>query len=315
MKEKKHVIILIIIIVIIVCSKINHNKYLETINKNTSQVSYSINVNKDGDYLYINNNEINVDITINNGDNDCSIGVFIFANGIAQRYYTSDNDSLSYIIPYHIKANNEKKITLNFTPTIENITGDISIVFGSMVNPNVKLLKDTNNIGFNQNIFFLSPYKVINNDNLCLNKNKQLTIDYSFYNQPINKDIIDEYSKTDKDGNTINYLDENVILSTNEENHIVIKDKRIYGDLYLYGGESAEYVISAYINNDLASVFNDNYYSEVSTNKDNYTVIKIDCDISKYNLNRYNTLYFIAIPVNGNTNLSGYKSDSIIFKK
>lgn len=316
MKKINLTLLICLIIVIIITNLQNLNK--STDKKETSQnitASYGIKIENqengfkyDGDYICTN-------IIYQNSNINCDVGILLFVNGIPQPYYTSDYNKQSYIHPYELLSNEEKKISIKFIPLIGKKGDNISILVGSMINPSTKLTKTTTTLGNNQKIFFLNPYIIrsqINSNNIILYSN-----DYS--SNKLNSSTLEKYTYIKSDGSKINILDKDVVFELSDDdnnplNKIESINNTLYCNIQLISGKEEEYTLTAYINHKPVPLFNNRYYASVKTKSGYKIKINVDFDLSKINISKYNSFYVIAIP-KSNDSKAIQTSTAILYTK
>lgn len=271
--------------------------------------AYGIKINQGSGIIEYNGDTISFDANFENGPVDCEVGLLIFVNGIPQKYFTDEIKNSNYIIPIKLIQNTRQNVKIHFKPISEIPEGMLNICIGSMLNPSVKPDNKNFIFGNNHKIFFQPSFQ-LQSSGISTQQ------DYSpkYKKKVIPDEIKSFYIHTSDRGEIVNALDFTTIMQVkiNNEatNRLQIKNGKLNCDVEFYGGKDNEYILSAYINHNPASVFDGKQFLRLKTSKGNMSIFNINCDLDKYNLDEYNTFYIVAIPITGKGN--AYKLDSCL---
>lgn len=261
---------------------------------------------------------------VENSGEDNDFGLMLFVNGFRQPYHT-ESDSENKIIHIIDVNKNEKKIqTIEFEPVVGDKGDEVSVEIVTIFNPNF-IQNGNSNYEFNHRITSLYPSSLnitqitgASEPNICTN----------YESTPITDETRLKF--VDTSNPEINLLDNNVYIEVlknnlfythedyiNSEIDIQPYNKEDLISLCMYGGEPCTYRVSMYINHELVVGAFDGYdYIDITTSNDAICKKTIDINGLNLSLNKYNHIYFIAVPFYANRNYDErmvIKSDSVTF--
>lgn len=252
---------------------------------------------------------INVDFTFSNKDVPCEVGTMIFVNGMVQPYNAENYENIT-ILPVSIGSNEKKIVSVKFNPSNLECGKTVPVHFISVLNPSFMPEKESVSYGNNLKILQLFPYKLTPSKDTLKSDCKICNL---YEKEIINQDFAEEYIIYDDYGNIKqNRLENEVFLKPiiqNSDydncisNHEIIK-------LQAFGGKECIYRISMFINNTLVeNTFDGMPYIDMQLNSNEICSKKIILENINMELEEYNHLSFIAIPMD---NDFSYNASSII---
>ncbi len=237
--------------------------------------------------------DVTVNYFIQNGSINCSIGLFVFANGYIQPYKINGIEKNMHY--FELKKNALKQFKISFNPVVGQKGDNNIIYFASMLNPQILATKSNQkSFGVNHSInqlrpfsfFYNSTYNPIKVNTQVKNKaisDQSIFLNKSIYSQDFKKDYFAELKVLgDK------FEKNNSIIETNAGNKIILELNTF--------GISGNYHAVVYIDHKPIKVFSDSEYLEFNIKNNSITSKTFEIDTN--DLTGQHELYAIIIPNN-----------------
>jgi len=254
----------------------------------------------------------------NSADKKCGFALLMFVNGIRQPYQFdgSDEDILHH---YDVNSKEKKTATIRFSPVTGKKCDTLSVYIVTMFEPTFSPVSTTPEYGHNFRISQMSPVTIDITDSTG---NSDISICTDYIRTEISSEMRSEYNQIDVDGNISgNSLENSQLLFGVIKNGAYISPseritasietltdaslftKNDFIDLWVSGGgEECKYRVSMYVNHKLVEGAFDGYdYLDVAPSKDVICSKKIELSTLNVQLDEYNHIYFMAVPIEQNT--------------
>lgn len=247
-----------------------------------------------------------------------SVGILIFVDGVPQPYKVSDNAE-SYMHIQEAPAAQKTSFSFSFTPVYGKKGQSMSVRFLSILNPQLRPDKPTYLFGHTgaMTTFFPRTLEI---------KQDVPTTAPQYPRLPAQRNMteeeIDQVIYTNSREQTINKLNAfNLFVeetSQSKDNCIEVKNGTFTAETQAFGGPATDYVLIPYINyipvtaGDFPGLLTIQEGKTIFRETFTFDVSKLDKDV--YHLERYNTFYMLAIPLDGNTMLDPMKSQSWVLE-
>ena len=266
--------------------------------------------------IYNDDGTCSIDYTIDNGDVDVELGVYLFINGDMQKYTTENNNECLFMHCFDVEKKTKKTFKLTFNPIVSKKSEKFYIRVCNILNPNT--IPDSKYFQYGINTYITDGFpKKISNKNVKVVE-KKVSI---YKSTEMSEDKIKEYQYTDDRGNFKDKLSSArfELVEINEEytNWLKINKDSISCNLRAMGGMKSNYNIYAFINNrcineDDAVEFD----LEGETSEINETIeMNFSSMIDECSINKYNSFSVIACPKDGEEFNSICKTNSVIAMK
>lgn len=239
--------------------------------------------------------ELNLTITVDNADAQCEVGMLVFIDGIAQKYYLTEEAEASYVIPIQLEEQTQTEFSLHLKPTF-GITGtEHEMYLACMYEPSYRTSESNTGYGYYSNILPGLPWNITYE----VSEPEVETASCVTYN-PISEDIKNQYIKTRNDGTIENTMNTSVISKFTQndmplENAIINAEDPIH--LQLFGGTVKNYRICVFVDNKLVNAFSGKPYQDVNLDENTMADIEITLDAKTMEINDYSSMYVMLCPI------------------
>lgn len=329
MKRKILVMSMITMMVLCSCGKKNHEddkqkfsremeSYLSE-EEEMSTLSYDDIVNNTSygsDYSDCINNDdgtCSIDLTIDNGDVDVELGVYLFINGDMQKYTIDKNTESSFMHSFDVEKKTNKTFRLTFKPIVSKKSENYYVRLCNMLNPNSIPNSRDYQYGINTYITGGFPRKISSKNIRVVEKKVSV-----YKSTEMSEDKIKKYQYTDDRGNFRDKLSsasfELVEKNGEYTNCLNIGEESILYNFRAMGGMKCSYNIYAFINNRCINEYNAIEFDlEGETSEINETIdMNLNSIIEELNINKFNSFYVIACPNDGEECNTICKTGSVI---
>lgn len=316
----KYVFIFVFFATVLISCNPNTNERQVDKNKEQSTpevevASFSAGLVKPHENLCLNDNRLSIDYFINNGNEDCNIGILIFIDGIVQKYNVKGN-SEEYLHKFKMKKNSNTNFTLNLTPYIDNSSDKNDVYITTMLNPS--FLPDAQHPSFGVNNKLSNPIP------LSLNDSTHKVSPNNGYNNFTTEIITDEtrnqymmldnktgLKKCTLDTITDFNLCENTSNNTNQIN--IKKGEKINLIQKGLGGDNTTYRTTVFIDHKPIKINYDYDYSDITIIKNKISQQKFQIETG--DLSGKHIIYSISVPIGSDytkANVNIVKTSSMV---
>lgn len=262
-------------------------------------------------------NDISVEYYVENYGAALSTGMLMFVNGNPQPYSVADGD-LTYMHIQEVPAKEKATVEVSFTPVCGYAGETLNVRFVSILNPHIRPDRLEYLWGHTNMITTFFPRKI--------------EMQYDAPNQPaeypclaaqrdMTQDEINQVIYVDKKGNQVNKMSVFHLVMRDTQNpgqaYLTVESNCLTFTLQCYGGMSTEYLLIPFVNQ--VPVLGDNSQCIVRVEagtklyEDTYVFDISELDTQAYNIEQFNTFYLLAVPLEGNSQLSPVISNSYVF--
>lgn len=273
------------------------NDYSKKYAEGNMTVKFNVVNRPENNTLYYNGNDIQLEIQGSAGFNT-TLGCMIYINGIPQKYHTDKEKEKKYLHSFSVEKEQNRSVILYVSPNIgksgDELNMNIVPVVGSAYRPlgphdamkpecDAKMLLD--------------QYKVIMNTNSNVLDASAIT---DIKNVEYTKNELDELIFTRADGSIENRLEQAAFRNSFTRNVIEDNGLRLFSEFG--GGSAGEYIVSAYLNGKVLKMYRVNLQDYNSRAIVDDTIAFTAETLIEYDIQDYNSFYYIAVPVNNKTN-------------
>lgn len=257
--------------------------------------------------IVANGKKISIPVTVESLGYTTNMGIMAILDGKPVSFYTDEVKEDTNIKFYTIDKDKSVDITLNVEIQQGKKGDKVPLYIVGILEPcYIPKNEDDVSYGNYQKDLSLLPLTVdiqcdINERNIKIEQATKQAISTSVYEENEMEDgsnILDSCAQWKIEGNSEN------------ENKLVSKDGKVSFKLKGYGGDTANYSVICYINNEPVEI-DGKENRLISLEKGKETILDYDIDISSYN--RKNSMYLIIVPTAEsylNSNLSLVKTES-----
>lgn len=252
---------------------------------------------------------ITLEFLLHNLNDTADYGIILFVNGIRVMYTTNEHNQFDFMHIFQLEAEEmERTIMVTFSPNSASVGNTVTVNIATILNPNyIPVSLDLPKNLMHHSFLSIAPYNVQINTS---DNQKVLVSNIINMEEPLPQEMEDSFIRDSNDNTdsessgVINELDNisqfmlfQESLDTIETCYTVQEDVDLKLILSWFG-KSGNYRVSLYINNEIVPVFDGNEYLDVEVDRKMIRTryITIPADIIK-NLNEFNHIYFIAVPL------------------
>lgn len=263
---------------------------LEEMKKNGQNIQASFafgvhNYDEDKGQIPYNGGELQIDFEVSPQDCSFECSVLIYIDGILQKYALEPQGILNE--QHTVKVENQTTIiSTYFVPQIDESMQNHRIHFLCMYEPECQPEEGSTSYGNSHKISQVMPWELVVDGKI--DKVEDVCVLEKM--ETISKEKRKEYETTRDNGQSDNRLDNSIQFETEKG------DKEDEITFRILGGVSAKYRISAYVGHKLIDFSNGARYIDLLL--DNEHMYEGRLSTGNWTDKDYDTLYFIAIPIN-----------------
>lgn len=262
--------------------------------------------------------EMTLDFYIENAAREVDFGLLLYVNGVLQEYAFEDESETQTMAHIVVGQDEKRKFSVTFSPVIGEDDKSFSLSYAVMFHPEFVPQSETVSFGNRYRISAMS-FPMTDVSSSCAVQNTLTCND----TESIPEEIISEYYDFDEDGNVIaNRLSDAVSLRVEKMSSSDKEDDEKGNTLYpddsvrialLGGATESAWRISMYCDHELVRAFDNDYYLDMQTDRNNMSTYTIPMSVIKAAKQQYNSVYFIAAPIGSDGAGNLIKSHTFVF--